>query len=131
MELRTEEINEIFEIYEKIKQISKNNTIIEEELDQLITKKVQTSLNLPDFSYWVIFGNGKFDYGEGEIQDIDILVKCNTHLMLQILNQKRSYLTEFVKKGLQIQGDIQYGVVYFDFLNYSLDMSKNKGGELS
>ena len=79
----------------------------------------------------MIFGNGKFDYGEGEIQDIDILVKCNAHLMLQILNQKRSYLTEFVKKNLQIQGDIQYGVVYFDFLNYSLDMSKNKGGELS
>ena len=129
LEISNHKINRILKFYEEIKEISKNDLTINEELKQLDLKRVQTILDSPNYAFWVIFGDGKFDYGEGEIENSDIVVKIKTPLFRQILEQKKSALTEFTKKNMQIQGDIQYAVVYFDFLNYSLDYIKDIRGE--
>ena len=114
--------------YKKMKEISHNVPTINEELEELDLKRVQIILDSPSYIFWTIFGNRKFDYGEGGIDNSDIIVKCKFSLFRQILKQKKSALTEFTKKNMQIQGDIQYAVVYFDFLNYSLDFIKFDGG---
>lgn len=131
MEIKSRKINGILKYYKKITETSKNNKTINEELEQLDLKRVQIILTAPDYTFWVNFGNGKFDYGDGEIKNPDIFVKCKTSLFRQILKQKKFALTEFTKKNMNIQGDIQYAVVYFDFLNYSSDFIKNNGGKLS
>ena len=131
MEIKSRKINGILKHYKKITETSRNNITINEELEQLDLKRVQIILTAPDYAFWVNFGNGKFDYREGEIKNPDILVKCKTSLLRQILKQKKFALTEFTKKNMQIQGDIQYAVVYFDFLNYSTDFIKNNVGEFS
>ena len=128
MEIKPQKIDRILKYYKKMKEISHNVSTINEELEQLDAKRVQIILNSPYYIFWTIFGNGKFDYGEGGIDNSDIIVKCKFSLFRQILKQKKSALTEFTKKNMQIQGDIQYAVVYFDFLNYSLDFIKYDGG---
>jgi hypothetical protein len=126
LEIKTQKIDGILKFYEKIKDLSKSNTIIKEELFELNLKKVQIILNTPHYTYWVIFGNGMFEYGKGEIENADIIVKCKYSLMKKILNQNKMPHTEFVKKNLLVEGDVQYAVVYFDFINYTLDHYKRK-----
>jgi ubiquinone biosynthesis protein UbiJ len=126
LEIKTQKIDGILKFYEKIKNLSKSNTIIKKELVELNLKKVQVILNSPHYTYWVIFGNGIFNYGKGEIENADIIVKSKFSLMKKILNQKKMPHTEFVKKNLQVEGDVQYAVVYFDFINFALDQNKKK-----
>jgi hypothetical protein len=113
-------------VYKNYEILSVESEELLKELKDLKYNVVQTKLSNPELSYWVKFGEGKLQYGRGEIEDADIFITCSHKLMLNILMGNSDALSEFVNGNLKVDGDLQYSVVYFDLLKLLLDINKEK-----
>ena len=116
----------IMEIYHGFERLSEENLEFHEELDALKSNIVQTTLDNPDFKYWVKFGNGEFKYGKGEIEGATINVISSQKVMTNILAGNKVVFSEFFKGNLKIEGDLQFAVVYFDLLGLAAEISNEK-----
>jgi hypothetical protein len=117
----------IMEIYNGFTKLSEENSEFHEELDALKTSIIQTTLDNPDFKYWVKFGGGKFICGKGEIEGATIWVNCSQEVMSGILAGDKHAFSEWVKGTLKVEGDRQYLVVYFDLLGLAAEISNEEG----
>ena len=117
----------ILKIYNGFEQLSAENQEFREELDALKANIVQTRLSDPDFAYWVEFGDGKFKSEKGEIEGATINVKSSQKVMSEILAGSTNVFREFVKGNISIQGDLQYGVVYFNLLTLATEIINEVG----
>jgi len=116
----------IMEIFLGFTRLSEENSEFREELDALKTSVVQTTLDNPDFKYWVKFGGGKFICGKGDIDGATINVNCSQNVMRDILAGRKSVFSEFVKGNLKIEGDLQYSLVYFDLLGLAAEINNEE-----
>jgi len=117
----------ILEIFYGFERLSKENFEFREELGELKTIFVQIKLENPDFTYWVEFGDGKFEVGKGEISNATIDIKCSQEVWSNILSGKTVSFIEFFKGKLKIEGDLQYGVLYLDLLELALEINQYIG----
>lgn len=118
----------IMKINNAIEQLSIENKEFIEELGEFKESIIQTDLNNSGFKYWVKFGEGKFKYGKGEIEGAPILVSCAQKTMNRILMGNVDVFSEFLTGNLKIEGDLQYAVVYFDFIRLAQEINKEMGG---
>lgn len=107
----------IMEIFNGFERLSEDNLEFRQELDELKTNIVQTTLENPDFTYWVEFGSGKFKVGKGENDDATIKIKCSQEVWSDILAGRKNSYSEFFNGNLKVEGDLQYFVVYIDLLD--------------
>jgi hypothetical protein len=114
----------IMESNKNFEQLAKENDEFFRELGFLKKNIVQTKLFNSDFNYWVVFGEGEFKYGKGEIEGANIFITCPQKTMNQILLGNADAYSEFFAGNIKFEGDLQYGVVYFDLLKLGLEISK-------
>jgi putative sterol carrier protein len=112
----------IMEIFNRYESLSENNLEFHEELEALKLNTIQTTLNDPDFKYWVKFGGGIFKCGKGKIESPSINVICSQKSMSDILKGDTSGFNEFMEGNLKVEGDMQYVVVYFDLLRLAAEI---------
>ncbi len=119
----------ILNIYNNYELLSVENEEFRLELDLLKRNIVQ--MNIPDtgFKYWVKFGEGKFNYGKGEIEGADIFVSSSHEIMNGILNGELDAKTEYLSGNIKLKGDLQYIVLYFDLLNLALEINREVRGD--
>jgi hypothetical protein len=111
------------EIFNGFTLLSEENSEFHEELDALKTSVVQTTLHNPDFKYWVIFGNGKFTTGKGEIEGATVNINCSQEVMSGILAGTKFVFSEYMQGTLKIKGDLQYAHVYLDLLGLAAEIN--------
>jgi len=99
-----------------------------QELGYFKKNIVQTELSNLDFKYWVIFGEGEFKYGKGEIEGANIFINCSQKIMNQILLGNIEPFNEFLNGNIKIGGDIQHAVVYFDLIKLGLEIKREMDG---
>ncbi|MFX0106392.1 MAG: SCP2 sterol-binding domain-containing protein [Candidatus Hodarchaeota archaeon] len=116
----------IMKIYHDYEALSVENKEFRQELDVLKTNIVQTTLEYPDFKYWVKFGNGIFKCGKGEIEGATIKINCPQEVMRGILAGDKFAFSEFVDGNLKLEGDLQYAVVFFDLLRLAAEINNEK-----
>ena len=116
----------IMEIFIGFTRLSEENSEFREELDALKTSVVQTTLNNPDFKYWVIFGNGKFTTGKGEIEGATVNINCSQEVMSGILAGNKFVFSEYMQGTLKIKGDLQYAHVYLDLLGLAAEINNEE-----
>ena len=119
--------NSIMKILRNYENLSLESQEFHEELNELKQNIVQTKLNKPDFTYWVEFGNGVFKYGKGENSKANIHISCPQEVMTRILMGHAPSLSEILRDDVNIDGNLQYAVVYFDLLNLALEINNEKG----
>ena len=115
-------------INKNIERLSVENKEFNEELGLIKKNIVQNTLFNSDFKYWVEFGGGEFKCGKGEIDGATIMVSSPQKTMNQILSGNLDFFKEFFNGNLKVEGDLQYGVVYFDLLKLALEINKEMGG---
>lgn len=118
----------ILNIYNNYQLLSVENEEFRLELDLLKRNIVQ--MNIPDtgLKYWVKFGEGKFNYGKGEIEGANIFLSCPHETMSGVLNGDLSAYSEVMNGNLKIKGDLQYAVVFFDLLKLALEINEEMRG---
>ena len=114
----------ILEIFYGFERLSKENLEFREELEELKTTFVQINLENPDFTYWVEFGNGKFEVGKGEISIATIDIQCSQEVWKNILSGKTVSFIELFNNTLKIEGDRQYAFLYLDLLELALEINQ-------
>jgi hypothetical protein len=106
----------ILKIFQGFEHLSVENQEFKKELDELKPNLVQIQLENPDFTYWVEFGDGKFNVGKGEIQGVTINIKSFQDVWSDILAGRKVSFSEFFKGNIKIEGNLQYAVVFLDLL---------------
>ncbi len=119
----------ILNIYDNYELLSVENEEFRLELELLKRNIVQVNIFDTGFKYWVKFGEGKFNYGKGEIAGADIFVSCSHEIMNGILNGELDAKSEYLKGNIKLEGDLQFIVVYFDLLNLALEINREVRGD--
>ncbi|MFX0038120.1 MAG: SCP2 sterol-binding domain-containing protein [Promethearchaeota archaeon] len=118
-------INEsIMKVNKALEELAKKSNEFYQELGFFKKNVVQTNLYNSDFKYWVIFGEGEFKTGKGEIEGATITITCPQKTMNQILLGNIDSYSEFLAGNIKVEGDLQYVVVYFDLLKLGLEINK-------
>ena len=115
-------------INKSIERLSIENEEFNDELSVIKKNTVQTNLDDSDFSYWVTFGQGEYNYGRGKIEGANIRVTCPQDTMNQILSGDTDVFSEFFAGRLKIEGNLQYAIVYFELINLALEINSERGG---
>ncbi|MFX0024628.1 MAG: SCP2 sterol-binding domain-containing protein [Candidatus Hermodarchaeota archaeon] len=116
----------IMESNKVLENLAEKNDEFHQELGYFKKNIVQTKLINSDFKYWVTFGEGEFKCGKGEIEGATIFITSPKKIMNQILLGNIDAYSEFLAGNIKFEGDLQYGVVYFDLLKLGLEISKEK-----
>jgi putative sterol carrier protein len=114
----------IMESNKNLERLAGENHEFYQELGFFKKNIVQTKLFNSDFNYWVVFGEGEFKCGKGEIEGANISITCPQKTMNQILLGEADAYSEFLAGNVKVEGDLQYVVVYFDLLKLGLEINK-------
>ncbi|TXT60775.1 MAG: hypothetical protein BAJALOKI2v1_80067 [Promethearchaeota archaeon] len=127
IKLKFKDLFRIVEFFNAFKQISKQNSEFQGELSQFpIQHSMQIFLSNPKSTIWVKFGDGTLDYGEGIIQEPDLILICSNKILYGILTNKLNALNEWEKGNIEVKGDMQYGVIFFDILKLAYEILKEE-----
>ena len=119
----------ILNIFNNYELLSVENEEFRMELDLLEGKVVQMNVHDTGFKFWVKFGEGKFNYGKGEIEGADLFVTSGHKVMNGILNKELDAKTEYLSGNIKLEGDLQFIVLYFDLLNLALEIKREVKGD--
>jgi len=118
----------IMKINKMFERLSIKSEEFKEELSFFKKNIVQINISNSDLNFWVEFGNGIYRSGKGIKDNPSIVVSCPQKTMYQILKGNLEPFSEFLIGDLNIQGDVQYAVVYFDLIKLGLKINKELGG---
>ena len=93
-----------------------------DELGLFKKNVVQMKFSDSDFKYWVVFGEGEFKCGKGELDGADISITCPQKIMNQILLGDTDAYSAFLAGNIKADGDLQYVVLYFDLIKLGLEI---------
>jgi putative sterol carrier protein len=108
----------------ELEQLVQKSEEFKNELSFLKKKLVQTKIDNSDFKYWVVFGEGDFKCGKGELERADISITMPQKTINQILLGNMDAYSAFLAGDIKAEGDLQYVVVYFDLIKLGLEINK-------
>ncbi len=117
----------ILKIYEFIKQLSVENEELQEELEDINEFSAQVVISEPDFKCWIKLGGGKFDYGEGEVDDPSYTLSCRQEIMGGMMQGEIGSTSAYMAGDLSIEGNLQDAITYGEFLSLAMELSRDLG----
>ena len=114
----------LLKIYEFVKQLSAENEELQEELEEINEFKAQIHISEPEFKCWVKLGDGKFDYGEGEIDDPAFTLACTQEIMGGMMQGDINSTSAYMSGDLKIDGSLQDSMAYGEFLSLAMELSQ-------
>ncbi len=117
----------ILKIYEFIKQLSVENEELKEELEDINEFSAQIVISDPDFKCWIKLGGGKFDYGEGEVDDPSYTLSCRQEIMGGMMQGEINSTSAYMAGDLSIEGNLQDAITYGEFLSLAMELSRDLG----
>ncbi|MGB5913024.1 MAG: SCP2 sterol-binding domain-containing protein, partial [Promethearchaeia archaeon] len=102
----------LLKIYEFIKQFSLENEELKEELEDIDEFSAQIVISEPDLKCWVKLGGGKFEYGEGEVDDPSYTLSCRYEIMGSMMQGEVDSTSAYMAGDLTIEGNLQNAITY-------------------
>jgi putative sterol carrier protein len=115
----------LLKIYEFVKQFSAENEELQEELEDINEFQAQIHISEPEFKCWVKLGDGKFDYGEGEIDDPSFTLSCTQEIMGGMMQGEIDSTSAYMSGDLTIDGNLQDSMAYGEFLGIAMELSQD------
>jgi len=122
-----ENLRFITKYLELIKTLSQDNDEFREELGELNLTHILLILNKPNIRYWIKFGKGLFQYGQGEFENGTVTISCPSNIIVDIIKGKTNGFKEFLNGRSHMEGNLQYAVVFFDLLTLASEILSEKG----
>lgn len=117
----------ILKIYEFITQLSVENEELQEELEDINEFSAQIVISEPDFKCWIKLGGGKFEYGEGEVDDPSYTLSCRQEIMGGMMQGEIDSTSAYMAGDLTIEGNLQDAITYGEFLSLAMELSRDLG----
>jgi len=125
MSLTSENIMKLNKTFERL---SSENEEFKEELAFFEKRVIQMKTPDSDFKFWVEFGDGAYLCDEGVKENAPITFVIPKKSMNLILEGKLEAFDEFFNGNLKIEGDLQYGIVFFDIVKLASEIINETGG---
>ncbi|MFX0178623.1 MAG: SCP2 sterol-binding domain-containing protein [Candidatus Hodarchaeota archaeon] len=117
----------LLKIYEFVKQLSMENEELRDELEDIDEFSAQIAISEPDFKCWVKLGGGKFEYGEGEVEDPSYTLSCKQEIMGGMMQGEINSTNAYMAGDLSIVGNLQDAITYGEFLSLAMEISRDLG----
>ncbi|TFF63552.1 MAG: SCP2 sterol-binding domain-containing protein [Promethearchaeota archaeon] len=118
-ELRDKEPHEpedALTLFECYKPLVEEIEDVQEELEDLDEIKVLNTYTDSDFQYWVKVGEGKFEVGEGSIDDPDITMSADNETWAGLGSGELDSTSAYMSGDLEIEGNLQSAMAYGEIL---------------
>jgi putative sterol carrier protein len=121
----SEKPENLLKIYEFVKQFSAVNEELQEELEDINEFSTQIHISEPEFKCWVKLGDGKFNYGEGEIDNPSFTLSCTQDIMGGMMQGDIDSTSAYMAGDLKIDGNLQDSMAYGEFLSLAMELSRD------
>ena len=115
----------LLKIYEFVKQFSAENEELQEELEDISEFQAQIHISEPEFKCWVKLGDGKFDYGEGEIDEPAFTLACTQEIIGGMMQGDIDSTSAYMAGDLKIEGSLQDSMAYGEFLRIAMELAQD------
>jgi len=116
--------SDALKMYEFIKQLAAENEELKEELEDMDKMIVQMEVTDVDFKYWVSFGEGKVDYGEGVSDDATVTMKATQATWTGLSSQEIDSTSAYMSGDLVIEGNLQDAIAYGETLGLAMELGE-------
>jgi putative sterol carrier protein len=116
------EPSDALKLYEFIKQLATENEELKEELEDIDTVIVQQEVTDIDFRYWIKFGEGAADYGEGESADATVTMKATQATWAGLSSGEIDSTSAYMSGDLVIEGNLQDAIAYGEILGLAMEL---------
>ncbi len=116
-----EDPKNVLTLMELVKQVSGEVDDLKEELDDIDEFVGQMVITDKDFKYWLKIGDGKFDYGEGPVEDPSFTMSANWETMGGLMTGDVDGTSAYMSGDLQIEGNLQDTMAYGEFLGLVME----------
>lgn len=97
---------------EAFKQLAAENEDIKEEVEDIDLTVVQFEWSDVGYKYWVKFGEGQVDYGEGEAEDPSVTMIATSTTWAGLGSGELDATSAYMAGDLQIEGNLQDAIAY-------------------
>jgi putative sterol carrier protein len=103
------------EMWQEIKDLCERNEELQEELELLNLRTQQVYLDT-GYKFWVILNKDGVQFGEGEIENPDLIFSANEIAFQQMIDKEAKGGELFMSGDLKIDGSLSTAIAYGSFL---------------
>jgi len=104
--------SDALKMFEFIKQLGQENEELKEELEDMDKLIMQMEVTDIDYKYWVSFGEGVVDYGEGENDDATVTMKATQSTWAGLASGEVDATSAYMSGDLVIEGNLQDAIAF-------------------
>lgn len=104
--------SDALKLFEFMKQLGAENEEFKEELEDTDTIIAQMEVTDIDYKYWVKFGEGAVDYGEGTNDDATVTMKASQATWTGLSAGEIDSTSAYMSGDLVIEGNLQDAIAF-------------------
>jgi len=108
-------------MYEFIKQVAEEDEDLKEELEDMDETKIQMIVTDVNYKYYVILGEGKFNYAEGEVDDPGVTMSATGATWAGLASGELDSTSAYMSGDLVIDGNLQDAIAYGEILSMAME----------
>ena len=108
-------------MYEFIKQVVEEDEDLKEELEDMDETKIQMIVTDVNYKYYVILGEGKFNYAEGEVDDPGVTMSATGATWAGLASGELDSTSAYMSGDLVIDGNLQDAIAYGEILSMAME----------
>ncbi|MFX1344715.1 MAG: SCP2 sterol-binding domain-containing protein [Promethearchaeota archaeon] len=116
------EPSDALKMYEFMKQLGQENDELKEELEDMDKLIAQMEVTDIDYKYWVSFGDGAVDYGEGVSDEASVTMKATQATWTGLASGDIDSTSAYMSGDLVIEGNLQDAIAYGEVLNLAMEL---------
>jgi putative sterol carrier protein len=117
----TSKPSDTLKMYEYVKQIAEEDEDLNEELEDMDETKVQLIVTDVKYKYYIILGEGKFNYAEGEIDDPSVTMSATAATWAGLATGELDSTSAYMSGDLVIDGNLQDAIAYGEILSMAME----------
>ena len=116
------EPSDALKMYEFMKQLGQENDELKEELEDMDKLIIQMEVTDIDYKYWVSFGDGAVDYGEGVSDEASVTMKASQATWAGLASGDIDSTSAYMSGDLVIEGNLQDAIAYGEVLGLAMEL---------
>jgi putative sterol carrier protein len=104
--------SDALKMFEFIKQLGQENEELKEELEDMDKLVVQMEVTDIDYKFWVSFGEGAVDYGEGASDEATVTMKATQDTWAGLSSGDIDATSAYMSGDLVIEGNLQDAIAF-------------------
>lgn len=104
--------SDALKLFEFMKQLGAENEEFKEELEDIDTIVAQMEVTDIDYKYWVKFGEGAVDYGEGASDEATVTMKAAQATWTGLSAGEIDSTSAYMSGDLVIEGNLQDAIAF-------------------